>query len=270
MAPEEDLGRAARFVASEWLQADVNEHPDIERLVAFQEGRLSARESDQIAEHVGQCVECSRDLGEIATFDEPVEADPDVRDLDFIDEDWAEFQRRSAGQGAAAEEGDGDRAASPALVRRFDLSHLSVAASVAVAVIALSVLLAPKEEIRGIDRIASARPLLFDLIPDAERSSRAASRHDIRVGADVDVLAPRLHIGDLASYDSYRVEILDSAGEIAWQADGLARQPAGQFLLLIPRRELPPDQYSLELFAVVNGEDRRLAQYSFVLYNDSN
>lgn len=269
--PPRDLNEVARVVAAEWLrdkESDVSWHPDIDDLVAFQEGRLADARRDELTDHLSHCSECAAELASLRAFDDAyaeTERSSHPVEPEWVDAAWRELERDTTG--------DLTSMRTPTEAARIPLSGppsrnfsaWSWAASMTLAVIALSVLLMPRDGAEKADFLTAARPQFFDLVPDEQHRSRSAAGSEIQVAADVNVLVPRLHLADLASYDSYRVEIRADDGSIVWRDDLLERQPAGQFLLLIASRDLPPGSYVLKLTARSEGADRHLATYSFIL-----
>ncbi len=267
------IDHAARQLARE-AEAAVNDHPDVEDLVAYQEGQLADDDAERLRRHLVACSQCARELLELEDFslDEP--ADPAFEPSSAeTAEDWAAFRHQVAAVSSESPEisrapaGEETPAPMPMPLPapRPGPTWWALAAAAVIAV-GLGYWIAGLARDGG----ATSAPLVarhlfeLDLLPEGVALSRDAEpAATVPVGTDVLLL--RLHLGDQTPHDAYRAEILDATGATVWKRTDLRRQPAGQFLAMVPRAKLPAGRYRLELIAITGGDDTRLATYSFVL-----
>lgn len=259
----------------------VTPHPDIDELVAYQEGHLEGEAAERVRHHLVACSRCAREMLQLEILDqEPGEGwEPDDAE---VEADFQALRRRIAE--AEAEEAAGSapspvvpivaaparpiRPAAPATPfagrrHRDPWRLVALAASALLAVVLLSVwwtgVFGP-----GGDRRAPSNPFLFDLAPEGAADVRSAdTAPTIEVPADLDPLVARLLLGDQTPYDSYQVTALDARGKLLLRLDELSRQPNGSFLATLPRSSFPPGVYRLTLTGVLDGETTELATYAF-------
>ncbi len=275
--------RAARELAGE-AEGAVNDHPEVDELVDFQEGRLAGDDAERVRRHLESCAECAREVRELETFDQPADAGLRPSPEQTV-ADWARFQqevaRRETRQETRPEAGEAgeaggkvlqmperehrDAPAEPTAARHRLRNWLPAAAALVIGVIG-GYWLAPQRTVPVETPPAPRNLLAVDLVPEGEDRVRdAAAVAEVAVPAGMDALVVRLNLGDQTPFDAYRAEIVDAAGTVVWSRDSLVRQPAGEFVVLIDRAELPGGRYRL---SVLGGEDRGetvLATYSFEL-----
>jgi hypothetical protein len=68
-------------------------------------------------------------------------------------------------------------------------------------------------------------------------------------------------------WDDYRVEIADPAATVVWRADGLVRQPEGDFTVLVPTASLKDGSHELHLCGRRGESWTRLATYRLDVRN---
>ncbi len=266
--------RAARELSGE-REAAVNDHPEVEELVDFQEGRLTDDDAERVRQHLEACAECQEELQELASFDDP----PDAELLPSSEQtaaDWERFQEqiaREASSGDQAGQGEAEPLSreptatpTPTVARpRPAARWLPMAASLIIGLI--GGLWIASRDTPPVETSSSPQdPYAIDLVPDGEDLVRdAATLRDVAVPEGMDGLVARLNLGDQTPYDAYRAEIADATGTIAWSRDGLRRQPAGEFLLLVDRTALPAGKYRLSVLGLEDSEETVLATYTFEL-----
>lgn len=263
------LEAAARAVSGPDGEA-MTEHPDSEMLVAYQEQRLTDEAAKQVRWHLAVCEECARDVLALADV-ELDQADPEVLpSVSETTDEWETFKNRLAREAPVpgVGHGDGPRRDPPSRESGSESSSvpwrvphfLALAASVVIALgLGYWIFREPAD---------TSNPFLADLLPDGAMPIRDASRdQDVTVPDGMSSLILRLNLGDQTPYDSYRVEIHDTAGKVRWEHEGLQRQPAGQFIVWVQRADIPAGSYELRLFGVEgDGTKNILATYSFRLY----
>lgn len=243
----------------------VSEHPDPEELVDYQEARLEPAAAERLRRHLLACPACREELLLLEGFDREVPEDSPLRPSEQATErGWQRFQAARAAGGAvpagAATAEEGGRPPRPA---RSSRPRWLVAASVLLA-LAAGALLGPlaldrwgREEV-----VAGGSPFVFDLDPAGSTVLRdAAPLAEILVPPDLDPLVPRLNLGDLTAYESYRVEVFGSEDRLVLQREELARDRTGSVSFLVPRAEWPAGDYGVVLIASEAGRSRELATY---------
>ena len=261
----QDLGEEARRT--------VNDHPEPEELVAYQEGRLGEHIAARVRRHLVDCTDCAQEVLQLAAFDR--EPPPDL--LPSAAEtaaDWAALQRLVEGEKRGPGTDDVTRPAAGGAApvrapRRASVPWL-LAASILFAVTGLSFWLAGlgQRAARPVPGPAASagNPILVALLPDGEDRRRGATgAREIEMPAAFDVLILRLNLGDQTPFPAYRAELFDAAGVKVWSRPQLQRQPAGHFLVVIDRAFLEAGRNRLQLVGVRDGEERPLATYTFEL-----
>jgi hypothetical protein len=66
-------------------------------------------------------------------------------------------------------------------------------------------------------------------------------------------------------YPDYRLEIIDSAGQIVWQSDGLQRNRLGSFNITLTRELLSQARYSMKVYGQAGTRLRLLDEFPIVL-----
>lgn len=263
---DEVLDAAARAV-SDQDDGAMTEHPNSEVLVGYQERRLTETAARRVRWHLAVCEECARDVLALEGFDLDEVAPELLPSPSETAEQWETFQQKLAQESPEPSIADGKPRREPAsetesVTKRIP-SLLALAASI---VLALGLGYLVSRAPAG----GPSNPFLADLLPDGSKPIRDASGdRDITVPNGMDSLILRLNLGDQTPYDSYRVEILDAAGEILWQQEDLLRQPAGQFIVWVKRAKVPAGSYELRLFGIGGDGTETLATYSFQLRDAS-
>ncbi len=281
--------RAARELAGE-TEGAVSDHPEIDELVDYQEGRLDADDAQRVRRHLETCRECAREVRELESFDQAVDADLEPSPEQTA-EDWARFQEQVSGEIRQTDDGDhGGQTlerprpeltaltptpvaapgaptpgtTTPRAEPSRSLRWLSMAASIMIGLVGVGLWIASQRT--APPEPTPRHPYAFDLVPDGEDRLRdAALLARVEVPTGMDALLARLNLGDQTPYDGYRAEIADSDDAVVWSQDGLRRQPAGQFVVLIHRDQLPADGYRLSVFGIAGDGETKLASYTFEL-----
>ena len=278
--------RAARELAGE-TEAPVSDHPGVDEVVDFQEGRLDDDDAQRLRRHLEACPECAREVRELERFDagEPgAELRPSPEQTAA---DWARFQEQIArvpgGGGAGGTVPQGGSAYPPSrrlgrdpatataepadgAVRRRPRDWLPMAASVLLGLIGVGFWVASQQHAPPGPQPAPRNPFVFDLVPDGEDRVRdAAALAEVEVPAGMDTLVPRLNLGDQTPYGGYRAEIVNDAGATVWSQGALRRQPAGEFVVLVDRDDLPAGTYRLSVIGLEADRETVLATYTFEL-----
>ena len=288
----EVIDRAARRLLDEERRAMVS-HPEVDELVALQEGRLAAERAEALRAHLALCAECAEDFLELGIFDSATTAPATVADCTPEEEEgWQRFRQQLAEVRPSAPDAD-PLTPNPATTATATTSATSLtprtppasrrpphsspprrhlgprwmlAASVLFALSGLWgwwIALGPHDTRPG---SSLGSPYDFTLRPAGEATIRSgASAHTVDVPDTTDALVPTLLLGDTTPHAHYRAEIRDTRGQVVFRADDLSRFEDGRFVLLIPRTRLPAGKYVLDLFGQRDGVEHRLASYSFVL-----
>ncbi len=245
------------------LEADLTSHPTPEALVEYQERRLGGPQSDSIRAHLVACRSCAEELQRLDSFDlesERLAAGADTAAA----HSWSTFRR-----GVADDEQPAPRevAATSRRMPRARRPTWSLAAGIGLALLGITFFVAgPRDDGPGKSTPPATHPFVFDLLPDGTATRRDMTGLEVvEVPAGMDPLVPRLLLGDQAPHDSYVAVLNRASGETVWRQDGLKRQPAGEFALLIPRTVVSPGDYVVLLDGRDGGIARRLASYTLRL-----
>lgn len=267
------VDRAARDLADEARRA-VSEHPEVDEIVAYQEGRLGGDRAAELRRHLMACPACARELLQLEDFDIDQPVEPALTPTaEETAKDWAEFQQRTAEDESVAsvfEIADHrPSGATPTGSTAPARGRWLVAASILIATTGLAFWITGLLQRAGPPvpiPAASWNPFGFDLLPDGESRVRAAAdEKEVAVPPKVNLLVARLKLGNQAPHDSYRAELFDAAGNADWSQSELRGQPTGEFIIVVPRASLPADRYLLRLFGITGSEETLLATYSFDL-----
>ena len=265
------IDHAARQLAREAKDA-VSDHPDVEDLIAYQEERLAEDRRERVRQHLVDCPQCAREVLELEDFHLEEAAEPAFEpSAAETTEDWAAFSRRVAEEAPEAEIASPNSASGPGAIRA-PMPPPAPPGPGWWAVAAAMVLAAGLGYwIAGLNSSGSGAPTavaghLFelDLLPDGEALIRD-SETAMAVPASADILLLRLYLGDQTPRDAYRAEILNARSALVWRRADVRRQPAGHFLLMVERRDLPPGPYRLEVTGITGGEPIPVATYTFEL-----
>lgn len=243
----------------EQARSGMSEHPEVEELVAYQEGRLADPEAERVRRHLVACPECAREVLQLEDFalDEPEGSDL-LPSAEQTAEDWAAFQRRVAAdqEGGAIAPGvpDGEVTGAPASAPADSRGGWLLAASVLFALVGVGFWLSGLQD-------GELRPFEVNLGDGGLRREASAVR-EVELPPGTDPLL-RLMLGDQVPYADYRVEILDAEGEVVWSQSALRRQVSGHFAVLVPRRNLPAGEYRSRLLGLRDGKEAELATYPF-------
>lgn len=249
-----EFDRVVDEAARVWLEEQetaVNEHPETETLIAFQEQRLAATAMEPIHQHLLTCKSCREEIGALGRFDQET-VDDDASDSSDHLAGWQDFANRRQ----SAMPGRG-----PARNRRTWAWPLALAASVLFLVVGLRDLV-PRLLAPGAD----ATLMVLDLVPDGASLLRAAkTEQEFEISGTVDTLVPLVNVGDQTPYDSYRLALYDEAGKLIAEKTHLVRDAKGRFSFSVWRRLTPAGRYRVVLTGIETGSETELAVYSFRL-----
>jgi hypothetical protein len=215
---------------------DPGEHPDPDRLYAYQAGELTLVEDLEIQEHLAICGHCTELLLDVKSFTAP----PAQGEAGL-----SEFERAAGWQQLRARlDQDGFFSG-----RRSRHHFFAVAAIFLVAVLGLSI---------------------YSLTRRAEpESSRTLDPLDSHRGgpSEVDEVKPpvRLVLRSPAetSYPEYQAEIRDLKGRTVRKFPRLQQDVAFEVELKLYRGDLPPGEYRLDLLGLRNGRPEKVGEYGF-------
>lgn len=248
------IDRAVAELAGK-ARREVSEHPSVDRLVDYQEGRLHGSAAAVVRDHLAVCTQCADEMLELAAFDQ--EHDPALEPSeDAVEEDWASLQRALNSTPTAATSTRAPR-------RRF-LLHAPWMRAAAVVSLVLALGLMTFWLGDGGDRWPG-NPFFFEMRPVEENLVRSAVQiQRVEVPPRMNPLIARLNLGGQTPYESYSIEALSSTGEAVWMREA-QRQPAGNFLAVLPRKTFPAGVYRLRLIGRDDGREIELAEYVFEL-----
>lgn len=237
------------------------EHPDPEKLLAYQAGRLAAEEETALQDHLATCPGCAAALLDLEAF-AAAAAEPD-REAP-ADLATATAWRALAPRLAAAA-GDTPRSAAAGAAGARAPWRRAVAASLLVAVPVLALLLAQSRQ--QVDSLRQALTTPQTGVPVLYLD--AATRDDEIVGPVLELPPGDAFFLLAVTSDAavaappYRVEIADLGGRVIWREDGVPLSDHGTVRVGFTRHALPPGRYRLELTSEADGGPPTL--YPFTL-----
>lgn len=257
---------AARVYARE-LESELKAHPEAEELVAFHEGLVESARAETIRRHVVACQQCAEELGHLNAFDlDEGAGEEDSAAVEAAARSWERFREHPDDRPRRPLLWSGGRRVFSAGTRS---SGWTLAASVVFALIgAVSLYLADRAAYpHDATSLDGESPFVFDLLPSEESGRRdLTTSESVEVPPEMNLLVPRLLLGDQTPYARYSALLTGPSGEIVWRQTGLRRQPSGAFVLIIPRAQVPPGEYVLRLLADEDaGAAVELASYPFRL-----
>lgn len=238
-----------------------------EDLLAYQEGQLSAQESEAVRDHLAVCPECADLVLDLARFPgiEPAAATGGL----------SEEQRWEALRARLEAEGDLGPAPPPAgrdqpLQRSRPFRSLPglLAAGLAAACLGLALwAFALQQRLAELSRPAG-RIAVSSLVPretGAERAPEGIEPTAVPAWADRVLLI--LNLFEPRSYSAYQVEIFNALdeGEKVWSSRDLQRSADGSFAFEVPRSFLPAGPYRIELSGLAGSRIDPLAVYNLLL-----
>lgn len=258
MTEDDAIVKAAAVAEAEAARRGGQEHPDPDRLLAYQEGALPAADREAVQEHLAHCPPCARVVLDFRTFPEVELIDPELAlEEDEVEASW---ERLREGLPPAA-----PPATVPAARRRplFATPQMgwALAAVLLVAAVGLAFWVV---ELRS--ELARPRLNLYlaDLVPPAASIERTEGGEQLlAVPPEADHLLLLLNLADPRSYPEYEAEILGAGGDRIWHRRGLARSPDGHFTLELPRGFLPEGSYRLRLYGLAGGQREPVVDYDF-------
>lgn len=276
-------------------------HPNVDELVALQEGRLLENRAKEIRKHFSACTECADDFLDLRQFDQPTLKEARLKE--GSEQSWELFQQRleeqARGMISAPARHEAQQMVSPE--GHWDPSKTEALSSAAQRkpifakpngaepfrsrwldprwILAASLLFAVSGGLGWTSFLVRSSqesgtslqaPYPFTLRPDGSSTHRSSvGSQTVAVPKSADVLVPTLLLGDSSHYSSYRTEIRDINKSLVFSGGDLPRHEDGRFVLLIPRSKLPAAPYFLHLFGR-NGEgEHLLSVYSFVIRDET-
>lgn len=242
--PDTDLRQELRA-----LRAAAGPHPAGEDLAAYHDGWLPGDEAEAVREHLTRCPECAELLLERAALDEPAAGDPPLSRLRTAAA-WRRLRARRASRRK----------------RRFGTSVAAArpawAAAACLALVAAGLGLWGLEQDRTVRELSRPRinPPLVNLAPSTARTAP-------RPGGVARLTAGRARVWLILNPEapltasSYRVEVLDPAGESVLRLGGLEPSEAENFRLELPGDRLPPGRYRIVLSAPGDGGWAAIEEY---------
>lgn len=234
----------------------VRTHPDSDALVAYHEGDIKDDRGQQIRHHLTICSSCRNELLILDAFDEEPSSElyPSAQ---LAEESWQRFRSRTEAREASASQNVGWKRLSP----KPWLLAASCAIGLALGLLVATFFYGGSETPGGIT--TGAAPFVFDLDPLGSTLLRTpAGVPEIELPDDMDVLVPRLSLGDVSAHKSYSVEVYDrSTGRLVLRRQGLVRHRTGMIAFLARRDELPEGEYEVRLMGVDGERREELASY---------
>ncbi|MEM9553696.1 MAG: hypothetical protein AAGC60_05510 [Acidobacteriota bacterium] len=239
--------------ARSWLrdhEGSMGDHPDVETLIAYQEGDLGDEASEATRQHLVVCADCFEEMKALERFDAAESVDPGNEVAESASwrtfTEWREMEMdRSAKSG-----------------RSLPSSWtLLAAAAVLLTLVGLSLL--PR---LALNAPGGAPAYAFDLLPDGSSLQREAESNTlVRIPEGVDALVATLNLGDQRPFDRYEIMLEAASGETLVRGSNAVPDEQGRFSLIIPRRQAPTGSYRIALSGWAAGQRSEIATYSFRL-----
>ena len=251
---ETEIEAAVRSVIAEGRE-QLGPPPTVESLMAYDQGRLSPEEEEQIQELLAHYPDSVRLLEAVSGYpDAPEPGDPDHLTEADLEREWQAIQDHLPGGEVVPFE----RPARQVWIQRIG----ALAATLLFAVLGISYLRVQQQvEASGEPQTTiEAR----QLIPDRKRTVRGPS-NIIDVPSGKANYFFTLQIFEQPMFPDYRLEIYDLddlEGSPLWQTTGLERQPGDTFALFLPGDFLEPDRVLFKLIGVRGEEEKELATYT--------
>lgn len=246
----------------------VTEHPEIDALVDYQEGRLDSGAAEHLQRHLVVCPSCRRELLQLHAFDQELPENSELYPPQEVSErSWRRFEAaRVAMRATSSTNWSGPEANLSGFRGSLGL-RLKFAASILLALAAGAVLAVLVMGRGQPEKMASTgSPFVFDLDPEGRTVLRAAaSVPEVVLPLEMDPLVARLNLPDLNAYEGYLVEVRDREGRLVVRRESLVRDRAGSVTFWVPRAEWPAGEYHVLLVALDDGRRRELASYAFRL-----
>lgn len=96
------------------------------------------------------------------------------------------------------------------------------------------------------------------------QAGRASRSNEIELPPTVNGFSLILNPESQTRYPDHRLEIIDSAGQIVWQSDGLQRNRLGSFNITLTRELLSQDRYSMKVYGKAGTRLRLLDEFPIV------
>lgn len=244
------LATCVRETVEEWIRnrepRDSVQHPDLDELMAYRQGRIEDSETDRLQEHLLRCRECLDRLSELEGFIEAGEqGPPEVVSLEEASA-WRALRLRLRRPG---------RTVPLALAATFLLAAMGLG---------LWAIQQRTETTRLREQLVRiSRPQPATRIVDLYSGSRVRGSTDEPSPVDLstlDHLTVILHLPEPPEVEAFEAEILDSAGRALWRGR-VRMDELGTLALGIPRPFLDAGRYRIVLYGVTGESQRRVGTF---------
>lgn len=225
------------------------EHPPLERLIAYHEGKLDAAAAEELRDHLALCPRCADQQLDLADFNAPPAPVVDLA------------ARREASLLARA-------VVSEERARRFK-AVAAIAAGLVLTTLGVLALreLGPRSG-RGtqlaLDGPGAANLPLASLWPASEVRSRGSATA-VTVPAEAPVLGLILNLPDLSRCATYRAVLRSAEGRTLAEVSGLRRTEDGRFQFWVGAAGLSPGHLEVELYGEGEGCGAKLETFPLTL-----
>ena len=245
---------ALRSLATEEARRLTN-HPGVEVLAAYSDGRLAPDEEDRVQEHLAFCRDCAAQVADAAHLaSEPLDQTTAGPGEVAIEALWRAQRRRFEVAPDLPVRTGGWRTTAPPWI-------VAVAASLLFAVVALSVWVHALRSTLAVLSSPQLNTPVEVLMPEAFLRDTEEQRAVIELPAGASSLTLVLSFPEREIGDGYALEVA-TGDEVRWQNRGLVRNSDGSFTVTFVRSWLSPGRYQLRLFAVNDTELQLLATYA--------
>lgn len=226
------------------------EHPPLEDLAAYHDGRLPPGRDADIREHIVQCDACIAIVLELGSLDAEEEPAAEEGEL-AIAAAWHSVRERLRAESLLA----------PAERRHTPRPISLLAAALAVVSLGLAGWVFTLKQ--DLDELAQPQvnPPLVSLAPLGALRDPPAEHPVVELPGRGERIWLILNSSEDVDYSNFRVRCFLPEGRLLWTLDGLHRTPAGNFRIELPARMLPPGDLHLFLSGTRGSEQIPLAEY---------
>lgn len=253
---EPDIRRAIQAWSSGQEDAVMSKHPEVEALVAYQEGNLDELACATIREHLVLCDDCRQELLALESFDQPIPEGSDL--LPSAQETAASWLRFEAARDALPT----PPLEQPLVARWRGLWLLAAAVLLAFAAGFFASRWLPLESDPGV-LLANGSPVTFVLDPlHAVVQRDVMPTKEVTVAPNTPALVATLNLGDLTPHDRYAIEVRDPTDTLVLVRTGLSRDSQGRIVFGTTPAQWPPGDYQIALIGIRGDEESALASYA--------
>lgn len=301
---QQEEWRAYLKAAGDQPHDGADDHLREDELIAYAQGQLDGRREEPVRAHFAACAVCREALQDARDFCEPARPRETAVSEFEIRRAWKTFQPRVAREPLAAPTPEGKRVGLPSRRVLLALAASVILAFGLTLIWALalrqekqqlarrlqneqqhaaerlqkleqekrewqaqaSALQQKQEQLAQLNQPELNAPI-YDLLSRdfTRRSSGESEVNRITAPATANHVILILNGEGQAAFPDYRLEIVNSQGQIVWQGSGLQRDGNGNYVVTLSRTFLTAGRYRLKLYGQRAGRAQMLAEYVVVV-----